>query len=961
MHNTIENIKIKLTGDKLEIKTEAVIEICEAAIKLKEPNITGDSWYTYEGNPIAQTPLTMALEKIIIDNNSRLKPLIIALLKAGADVLVCSNFEACSAKQKWDMKLKSCLLQLMERLPDCVLYINKEILNKSLEPVLSDLNLNLSDLNLHYLERECDIINTVTCNVVLISLLNILPDIQETYEYLFNIILLKIRLSYRFPENSNVQDTMNKIREIIVSKLSKVSALCELFQSCWNNNTLSPWIEYFPKSINWKVFSKLLYERKMPTAEYNAYFSQLLQQNLITNLYRLEMFDIAGRETITTWENMLKNMIVSKPVRIFPSKQNVSQFQKAEESALCVIHHDIKSKTLVFTRILGRTLLFENTRTKKIIALKVQKKSETMEEMEKEASTLMRLRLRKDLSSKLPKPISISCKLSRDEILEFIRNSGHTDEISVFRKMINDNENPHIYYYEVEKEDSGYFIYLHDPSLTKEDFAIGCRRSIHDLAKLLKEDGLVFSQLADIFHNTSSSRQRTDSGRYLVLAPLIRRSNDVKRSGRVDKWQKAVEFVNLRLTGLADVGDSCQFYEYQKFNIFQEITSSYNDRFAKLPRSEHADEFIYANLLAEYLFIFTLVCGRRGVEISKTNPSVNLKSLWLEIAEQVINNSAQLLSELTAIPEMSAKETITKCIDINILAKQMAYWMTSHYANEPLTKEKFEELYPGANLSAAPFNPTSKFSDEGKLLGIRDIGFSNDGVNQDLGGFNQQNPMTEDNKMYYFIASLVRLFSDMGSQYREATFEFESAVENSNFEEANEALFKLKRNTYPHARWQHLNNVRKKEILISHFPERYTILDISSNKPPPDESKISENNTIRVDSKKTSRDFPETTPLLSFEISVTLTLSRTIIGIGVLSTAAGIVITICASLSLLAGVSPTVLAVALISGGITSIIVGLSGHCFFNERRDDSKNSNDYLTRSFDSHNLMASSVSLDT
>jgi len=98
--------------------------------------------------------------------------------------------------------------------------------------------------------------------------------------------------------------------------------------------------------------------------------------------------------------------------------------------------------------------------------------------------------------------------------------------------------NPNRQYYAISylPADS-YLIYLNDKELEEKEFHQAALVNISDLARLAS-CGIVHSEPINLYHNLGSHRK------YNILA--------TGGPGRVDKWLRATEYPNMRLSGIAD-------------------------------------------------------------------------------------------------------------------------------------------------------------------------------------------------------------------------------------------------------------------------------------------------------------------------------------------------------------------------------------------------------------------------
>jgi hypothetical protein len=128
-----------------------------------------------------------------------------------------------------------------------------------------------------------------------------------------------------------------------------------------------------------------------------------------------------------------------------------------------------------------------------------------------------------ELTSGLPQAVAIGL-LPKKTLTNYIPFPTNTNQ---FDSLTSDAEWVGVYIYNVEEKNKHYFTYLHDPQLSETEFKQANRKIIHDLFLLLQKRGMVFDELADIFHNRSNHHHRIDQGRYLVLISLLRQMYEV--------------------------------------------------------------------------------------------------------------------------------------------------------------------------------------------------------------------------------------------------------------------------------------------------------------------------------------------------------------------------------------------------------------------------------------------------
>lgn len=422
---------------------------------------------------------------------------------------------------------------------------------------------------------------------------------------------------------------------------------------------------------------------------------------------------------------------------------------------------NINSSNLV--RVQGRTLLFANNQNE-LIAVKVQKKGEAKSALTDEfqmADYLLKHQRRLNLQSQLPKPLG-QYALKRADILAKCSKSPHYEQL---KSLIGDATNLEVYVY---KAPSSYFTYLHDAQQTWNQFSLAVKKNVHDLFMLLRE-GIVFPQLADIFHTHSDEEQRDDKGRYQALVQLL--NTFQYELGRIDKWQKAVEYVNLRGSGLADLGDSVpisslltvserttRYYPellsgayHQTF--FNKATGAAHSLFTN--KRELFGNYLYLNTMAEYLLVTQLTLGSYAAKVTRTMDAQNKAAVWQQTAELMFYCCAEAVTLMTGMPQVRAFALLKQRANLENHYQQTQFWMTPDYAKLDDNARKFKqyELYPGE----------SNYEVNDEL--VADIGLSLDGVNQDLGGYNQALPLKELEKLLYATVTLIEGTKQLDLQF----------------------------------------------------------------------------------------------------------------------------------------------------------------------------------------------------
>ncbi|MBV9576033.1 MAG: hypothetical protein JO149_05375 [Gammaproteobacteria bacterium] len=400
-----------------------------------------------------------------------------------------------------------------------------------------------------------------------------------------------------------------------------------------------------------------------------------------------------------------------------------------------------------FLRIQGRTILLQNNEGE-ILAVKVKKTHEPVEELHKEYQTTQFLKERADdlkLKSYFPDALGV---YKIDDIKKILAQAGFSQDLipTDFITSIGSITNQVAYIYKVASDHTDYFTYLHDSVLSHETFCAANRVTINDLLRLLA-NGIVYHQLADIFHNANINERRLDRGRYFVLTNLLTRLGTRYGTGRLDKWKKAVEFPNVRGEGGADWGDWICLDDFLRQPFFVE---------AQQLHKENISNFVLPNIVAEYLYILFLIAGKRGCDLTqqvkqsgKTEQEIeeDIKIIWLELAKQMFDNCALAMTYFTSFTELQARTFLATVVNEDLIAKQMRFWMTQDYI-KPFKEDKIPPgIYDDSVTLYCEFDQVRKntFNEE--------IGCSMNGVDPDLGTVNGQEPIKEFNKALYWTIS----------------------------------------------------------------------------------------------------------------------------------------------------------------------------------------------------------------
>lgn len=474
-----------------------------------------------------------------------------------------------------------------------------------------------------------------------------------------------------------------------------------------------------------------------------------------TQLKEISIYD-SGKSAENWWEltyHFLEYLPAAKKIK--------SPYYEAMQKIQIPNYHKTKKKFQLllnqmhwsFLRLQGRTILLKND-LGDILSIKVQKAKEPLEALFQEyrATKIMKERA---IEFKLLGGFADAMgliKLTRRALRKMIKLEHAEFTKSDFYSLTSfvSKDNYIVYVYKVSHMMPGYHTYLHDPQISQPDFSQSNKITVTNLSKLLSH-GVIFDRLADIFHNVvdnlSANTNRPDLGRYIVLANLLAptqfRAREKSGSGRLTAWRKAIQYPNVRLNFLPDVGDCISLSDIQLDGEWCKQYFSY----LHLEYKDKSSNYILANFMAEYLYVLLLIAGYRAYQLSLKNP--NSTTIWQTTAKQVFENSVTMVNTLTYKSENEIRTTLSKACDQTKLARQMQFWMSKEYINHIKNNEVPSDVYGEdvkVDVDISRFR-RGTFNEE--------IGYSINGKDADLGTVNGQEPIKEANKLLYWTVTLI--------------------------------------------------------------------------------------------------------------------------------------------------------------------------------------------------------------
>jgi hypothetical protein len=472
----------------------------------------------------------------------------------------------------------------------------------------------------------------------------------------------------------------------------------------------------------------------------------------LTTLPSIQFFDYGI--SMETWSLLALACLATdhpekRAIRPTPAKNlaHHTHHEKLNPTPHKTLFEELQKQGWQFECFQGRTVLFQQSERQ--LHIKYQKKNEPSQALHKEfVSTqyLYQEAKRLQLNSQFPQAKEFAV-MPRQTLQKWLTHCNAPAQMKIdFQNSIVDTDESHIYLYLYEtNKHHGYSTYLHDPTLSWKAFCEANRVIVNDLYRLLNEN-IIYHQLADIFHNSEDKvKKRMDQGRYLVLTNLLRFWP--LGSGRITGWLKAVEYPNLRKSGLADLGD---WISAEDFSDKYYLATSPFKVVAGQPFAAQ-ENLIMANFIAEYQYILQLIAGRRGRAITASLPKddTRIPVLWEHLAELIVNNCAQAISIMTRLSEQAAKSFLVAWIDVKRYARQMQYWMTDEYIADLLQNKIPADIY-GAETKVEIDIKRFRRNTFNKRVGC-----SINHKDPDLGPVNGQEPIKEGNKLFYALVTVI--------------------------------------------------------------------------------------------------------------------------------------------------------------------------------------------------------------
>lgn len=499
---------------------------------------------------------------------------------------------------------------------------------------------------------------------------------------------------------------------------------------------------------------KLHLIKMLPPEDFVLFLNILFQYpQIMTPLYpflfQLSLIEIHdGGNAYSSWPKLTREAI--KTIACLPPIDEDTDFERELTASIPPTiswgipyqeYTDLLNEGWSVVKTLGRTLLFKNGN--QYLALKIQRQEEDLSKLFEEfgkTKFFYENGRRLGLQSQWPKPLGVlkTCNIPLEVM----------DSLSVPTQPYDDD----VYCtYCYQFSNDSYFVYLHDERLTDSQFTAARRTMLHDLFALARR-GLLYTALADIFHSKELTHIRPEAGRYIVMTEILRYILSRAGSGRLTNLWGAIEYINARLSGLADLADTellkklleIKHEKYGQTRLKHPIAQRHFSEGLHLGK-ERFPIALLLNFLAEYLLIDQIILGKRHRhELDWRN-----ETKCLQLAHELQESFTWAFAAYTQHPEYAAERFAKHCgVDWTMLARQMSFWMRND-------DKGYRDAITEGNIPPGIFRPevTVTIQATPTFRGWHpQLGFAIDDKNPDLGNVNGQNPIKEGEAAQYLAA-----------------------------------------------------------------------------------------------------------------------------------------------------------------------------------------------------------------
>jgi hypothetical protein len=309
-----------------------------------------------------------------------------------------------------------------------------------------------------------------------------------------------------------------------------------------------------------------------------------------------------------------------------------------------------------------------------------------------------------------------------------------------------------------------FFRFLHDENISNQSFH-QASVNITDTVMTAHTEGGIAPISANMYHNEKISRPRIDLGVLHVFPNLTAQSDSVTiYPGKTEKYREGIAFTNFREGGdkdeeageIADGGDYVWMRDYLAPS--SSLNSKYQRKIDSFALCRAASYFsggkIFANLIAEDLYVLFLNGGVRGEKLSMGKSPAEAEAIWLDVAETTFANCVQAVCSLVpGTPKDYVERFLRSAVgDIKYLARPMQYFMTHAYIKDFMQQKIADGIFePHIEVNSSQ---TFYSSDAWSEIFKEHIGFCSDGKTADLGAWGSGNPVT---KVFELFAATIWL------------------------------------------------------------------------------------------------------------------------------------------------------------------------------------------------------------
>jgi len=501
----------------------------------------------------------------------------------------------------------------------------------------------------------------------------------------------------------------------------------------------------------------------------NLFLDQIVNKDFLKGLKVSEINLTEGGNAVTNFKDLMPIIFASNQYKMPERPQGLPK-KNSPQTVEIFNGHNITVNNIAIDVMrpderYGRTLVYNSPITGKRVFLKFLKKGENPDNLSYEHDLMNFFNLKKQewgLQGNYPRG---RIKLGKIPAGQVPFSPGIIREQDKDIELYLDEEKNYVFMaYETDLEANGhndYKTYENDPDLSHEEFLKGLMINVHD-RMVLAAHGLFDLEIIELFHNQENAQGR----RYDWMIDMqnheqIRLQQARHGAGRLNDVTGATRFPNICLSGPTDFPEIYYIGDMVTDAKIRRLADDRIDRLLSMVNEDESRVFPYLTsaLLGDTMLALSLMPSTyllRRKELSYQQESQQ-GSTFLRKSLGVMFKEAY--RAYTGMDGNGYEQRLD--LDISLIARQMAYFMTDQYLQDHRARLLIpESLYPGSII------------DYVQPLGLRGIGEWDTKATQydipsrngslklversfDLGPVNGQNPLQALIRAFYIATPVM--------------------------------------------------------------------------------------------------------------------------------------------------------------------------------------------------------------